>query len=655
MTEKQRQFVLPLVALVFVNFLPGLFLRPVWLVLVGIALLALRAWIDWRDWRMPPRSVQWLMQISVGFMVWSEYETFFGAESAGTLLTLLTVLKVYELKKSRDFFVGGLLCFLILMSYLLLDQSLTLTFFMIADAGMILTFLYALEQGTWNWKSWRAAWQPTFLTMLKSVPMMVIVFILFPRFSTGFGAGDDVGAKTGITDQLRPGTVSKLISSDELIFRATFLTGEMLSRRQLYWRSAVLDRGSGLNWDRSPQRSYRRSPPPTRPQSDIEIYLEPGFERFLFALENTHSLIFPNDPNRYRVVFRDQDIFELNRPILTRERYFLELGEPVPMKETDDSLRIFLKVTEAPSQRMRNLIRPWRGRSTTEIIRGVMDYFATSGYEYSLQPPTAISLDQFLFENKSGFCEHYAGATATILRYLGVPARIVVGFQGGTPSLLQNYITVRGHDAHAWVEYYDQAASRWRRLDPTLVVSPERISQGSDTYLASRNGGFFTGDLGKLWRRSQVIFDEVEAAWIGFLIRFDLARQREILALLGMDEVLFRALPVFLLLSLALVLALLYFFEARRTESLPTEEILYRELVKLLERFEVEKMPFEGPLALMRRVESHSPELAEEVRPILEKLIELRFSKAQRSAQDYRELRRSLARLFNFRLAATRH
>ena len=58
------------------------------------------------------------------------------------------------------------------------------------------------------------------------------------------------------------------------------------------------------------------------------------------------------------------------------------------------------------------------------------------------------TIEDFLLKTRVGFCEHFAGATATLLRAMDIPARVIVGFQGGTPSLLDNYVSVRAHDAH---------------------------------------------------------------------------------------------------------------------------------------------------------------------------------------------------------------
>ncbi|NJL24351.1 MAG: DUF3488 domain-containing protein [Calothrix sp. SM1_5_4] len=216
----------PLLALVVFNLLPALYLRPLWSVIFCAVVLSYRAWLHLVGHRMPPRWVMIGGQILVCGLIWQQYFSFFGDEAAGTFLMLLTALKTYELRNERDYFVTTLLCFLVLMSYLLIDQSLLLTFFLLLDVGLLLAFLFALEEERWDWKAgWAGALPvlcPALILSAKSLPLMALIFVLFPRFSTGFGAGGPVQGKIGVTDQLRPGSVSKLIPSDELVFRATF-------------------------------------------------------------------------------------------------------------------------------------------------------------------------------------------------------------------------------------------------------------------------------------------------------------------------------------------------------------------------------------------------------------------------------------------------
>ncbi len=643
MNQKFQSLTSPLVLLVLLCVLPSLTLRPLWFSILALVLIAYRLWLNATHRRMPHRALQVIVQATVGMAVWQHYRSVFGDEAAGTWLTLLTCLKLFELHRKRDYFITAVLCFLVLMSVMLLDQGLLLSIYLMGTSLAILVFLYALEEEKWDWGKWRKNFGRPLGTLFKALPLMALIFVLFPRFSTGFGSTGKSTAKTGMSDNLRPGSVSAIIPSDDLIFRATFLEGTPL-RQHLYWRGAVLDHVRGLDWDREPSEQVIRAPFPIEGENQIEIYLEPGSDKFLFSLDNTRTISSPNELWRNRISMREGGIFELPQPLQTRERYFLQPSESELEVTTD--FQKYLQVDEPPSKEMAAYLEKFKGLGEYQTVSKLMEHFLNGGYVYSLSPPEAKSSDEFFFKTKEGFCEHFAGTTAKILRYLKIPSRVVVGFQGGSPSFLENYISVRGHDAHAWIEYYQADAKRWRRLDPTMQVAPTRLTLGSQGFGQNEwIPAWVPSDWAKVYTKGRAFVDEVEAAWISALLRFDLSRQKELLAKLGMEEVLFRALPVFLILAVILMLALLYFLEAQGREPLSPEERLYRQFIRVLRRWKITKDYSEGPLTLYRRIEEKNPDLAEHIEPVLGALIEARFGREPMTGKEIRRLRKQIRAL----------
>ncbi len=638
-TARLKSLTLPMLALVAFNLLPQLSLRETNYTLLCGLFLGYRLTVELLGWPSPTKLLLFLAQVVCGLIIWQDYQSLFADGASGALLTMLACLKTYELRSKRDYFVTVNLCFLVLMSYLLLDQSLLLTVFLLVDVALLLSFLYALESEEWSWSNLRAYGKPTLTMTLKSAPLLVLCFLLFPRFSTGFGTNSNPVAKTGVSDKLSPGSISNLINSDELVFRASFLNGVPPPLGLRYWRGAILEIGNGLEWSRGRATDRRMVQTGEGSGDSIEIHLEPGYEKFLFAPENTEAVYFADD--RWKVFRREGGIFELTAPLKARERYMVSLSdEPIPEVTTD--LAKYLRVEGEPSARMLRYLKRMRGATVSETVTNVLRGFREDqGYVYTLQPPPAGTVDEFMFTTRAGFCEHYSAAAATVLRRLGVPTRVVTGFQGGDSSLLDNYVTVRAHDAHSWVEYYDERAKRWKRIDPTAEVAPLRIAMGSEHFLS--------GDGGWMWNwvayyRFRALIDEVDAAWVGFLLRFDLARQKELLAKFGMEAAIFRALPVFLLLAIVLTLAILYFLEAQRRESLSREDRLYRDFLKSLEKTDFKKEPFEGPLDLMERIRARRPDLATAAEPILEPLVLARFGGQRLSRADVDDVARRLRR-----------
>jgi transglutaminase-like putative cysteine protease len=102
------------------------------------------------------------------------------------------------------------------------------------------------------------------------------------------------------------------------------------------------------------------------------------------------------------------------------------------------------------------------------VALAIQGYLSGQGFEYSLRPPEsdyASPYAAFLFDTHIGYCQHFAGAMALLLRYNGIPARVVVGFAQGTQQS-EGVFLVRRNDAHAWVEAYFPGAG-WAQFDPT--------------------------------------------------------------------------------------------------------------------------------------------------------------------------------------------
>src|SRR5690606_13549222 len=149
---------------------------------------------------------------------------------------------------------------------------------------------------------------------------------------------------------------------------------------------------------------------------------------------------------------------------------------------TELEQRYYTRFPEGSNPRAQALAASWLegGLTGQQIIEAALRFFRTEPFYYTLSPPALgrDSADEFLFQTREGFCEHFASAFAVLMRAAGLPTRVVTGYQGGELNSVGEYYIVRQSDAHAWTEVWRQGAG-WSRVDPTAAVAPERIRPGS--------------------------------------------------------------------------------------------------------------------------------------------------------------------------------
>jgi transglutaminase-like putative cysteine protease len=120
-----------------------------------------------------------------------------------------------------------------------------------------------------------------------------------------------------------------------------------------------------------------------------------------------------------------------------------------------------------------------QGADARTLTNAVLSHVRKAEFSYTLAPGTygRDQVDEFWLDRRYGFCEHFATAFVVVMRAMGVPARVVTGYQGADPLPIDGYYVVRQSNAHAWAEYW-QAGRGWVRADPTAAVLPERVSTG---------------------------------------------------------------------------------------------------------------------------------------------------------------------------------
>ena len=134
-----------------------------------------------------------------------------------------------------------------------------------------------------------------------------------------------------------------------------------------------------------------------------------------------------------------------------------------------------------------------RARTPYDAVADLESWFVASGtFRYTNHPPVISPvLVNFVTKTHAGYCQYFAGAMALMLRYLGIPARVAVGFAGGTYDQSEQLWNVTDREAHAWVEVWFKGYG-WLPFDPTPAAAgaAPRSTQGAAAFTAgARTGG----------------------------------------------------------------------------------------------------------------------------------------------------------------------
>ncbi len=132
------------------------------------------------------------------------------------------------------------------------------------------------------------------------------------------------------------------------------------------------------------------------------------------------------------------------------------------------------------------------------------------GFSYTEQPPVELATKPLLsfLDTKQGYCQHFAGEMALMLRYLGIPARVAAGFTSGTYKSGADEWVVTDHDAHTWVEVFFPGVG-WLTFDPTpgrgqIDAAFDPYSDRFDAREAAALGGAFL-DIPEVGERAALL------------------------------------------------------------------------------------------------------------------------------------------------------
>jgi transglutaminase-like putative cysteine protease len=526
-----------LAALLF-SIAPHVPFIPAWITAAFVGCAAWRYVIEKRRRVLPGTWVRAALALGCFLGVLATYGAISGVGPGSALLAIMAALKLLETRKRRDQFVLLFLSIFLVMSSLLREQYLWSLPYMLVSLLVIMTAWLRMSAG--RSQTGRQSLVTGGRLLLYAAPLAIVMWVFFPRISTPFWAVpiDTSRGASGLSDTMSPGDISELSMSDAVAFRVSF-DGDVPVARDRYWRGLVLTRFNGRTWSgREPSisGSARDQIEIIGGRVDYEVTLEPTQQQWVFALDVPYTVSLS------QTFMGPQQ--QLARSIPIDQRIAYKATSYTDYRIQTDLSQLFRgwysDLPEGSNPRTAALALAMRAEagSDRDFVNAVLQKLNQEEFYYTLEPPPLGSnpVDRFLFETRRGFCEHYASAFSVMMRSVGIPTRIVLGYHGGELNPMGGHLIVRQSDAHAWTEIWIEGLG-WHRVDPTAAVAPERIEMSaSDAAFDGIGEAWGFAAPSRLLHQMTLTWDALNAKWNEWILGYGPDTQNSFMQWLGMNE-----------------------------------------------------------------------------------------------------------------------
>ncbi len=523
---------------------------PAWSTVVIGLLWIWRAWLTQSLKPAPGRIVMVLLLVAGTAAVWIQHGTLFGRDASVNFLLVLIALKVLEMRAHRDVLVIVFLSLFVLQTQFLFDQGLMSAVSMVISVGMLFFVLLSVNLPEGD-IAFTGKLRYLGRVFVLAVPLTLTLFFLFPRLPGPLwgSAGEDLESGTGLSGSMSPGNIQHLLRDDSVALRAKF-EKHVPDQRQLYWRGPVFGYFDGRAWLPAGDAVAGERPEVlVDPSSavDYTVTLEPTQRHELIALEFAERIDgVPTVASRLTQTLEIQTA----APIVNRLRYRVRSYTSFAAggHTNGDALSAWLQLPDEFNPRTLAWAAQIRADTAAEVTRdrrqsaaldrrlvdAVLQQFRRLPFRYNIEvaPLGRHSVDEFLFDRREGYCEHYASSFVFLMRAMGVPARVVTGYQGGEINPVDGFLVVRQSDAHAWAEVWLEHHG-WQRVDPTAAVDPSRIEH---TLRERRTKGLAAVQDRWTWlTQLRLNREALENAWNQWFLSYSADRQRALMSWMGLQ------------------------------------------------------------------------------------------------------------------------
>ena len=611
------------------------------------------------------RSWTLLLTFIALLSIYFSYRSFIGVEAGVAVLSTFLFAKAMESKDQRDMLILFNFALFVSASSFLFSQSFAMAVIVTLCLLSCFMGLYRLQTSQFEiesrkvWSSVKSDAGHVGKLLLYGIPFFILLFLFFPRLPPlwHIPIPDDTSV-TGISDSMSPGDIAKLSQSSELAFRILGDMQKLPPRAELYWRAMVLDEYDGNRWTSSHfnQRTLdsgqlnkvqeRSVWPYSYLAADARVHWVMGLEQSV--PQSGHYLLGIDGritPRRMTMKVEPIALKWLG------DTQLMQLDDRQQMWQSKINTKVH---SELDPKAQKLAVQLWQksGAEPERYIQHVLQWYKQQNFAYTLSPGTLghNRVDDFIFGSRKGFCEHFASSFAMLMRYANVPARIVVGYQGGQAAPDGESWEVRQLDAHAWTEVW--LHGKWQRIDPTAMIAPQRIDSGMQDYIAaeSRTLGESSGfDHRKfaLLTKMRIWSDYASYQWQSRVVGYNAESQRNWLTKLGLHSSYAGALVLVIgILSLAFIYFVWMYWQRLRAVSVWERSIQHfnRKLDSKLKQ-----MPAETFSAWMKRlanlVDEHHQDSFIQLSQIYDRQMYAEFSDSEQDILQFKALIKSCANI----------
>jgi len=634
-----RASLLLLLATVGLAIAPHMLRLPLWLPVVAVACVGWRIQVYRERWVFPSRIVRFSIVLTSMVAIFLFYGTVLGPDAGVALLILAYLFKLLEMYKERDAFLIVILSYFVIATNYLFSTALLSSLYTMVVVLFVTASLVGLNQTTREVKPRQTLFVATKL-FVQAIPIMIVLFVFIPRVSPMWALNiDNSHSKTGLSDSVSPGDISNLSKSSALAFTVEFF-GDKPLQKDLYWRGVAYVDFDGRTWRRGSLEGYHTAKQVVK--SDLVVHpdvfeyhiiMEPNYRHWLFALP--YSILNESNVKQTKslVLTRKEPVASLvSYDVVSHPRYAYQGGGLSALERKRNTQ---LPPTDIRSKRKAKEMYETANGDPHVYAESVLRWFNTDNFVYTLRPPLlkVNVVDSFLFSTQQGFCAHYAGAYVFMMRAVGIPARMIGGYQGGEYHEA-GHLMVKQYHAHAWTEVWLQDHG-WIRVDPTAAVAPERVLSGPDgavtddsfssdsplSPLLFRNNAFIRSLRGKV--------EYVDFLWSRWVVGYNNSTQTQFFSRWMNDVTPQKIVMVmFVLLSgVMLVLAVYILLERGRRKLDPVDRVYLRFGEKLADKG-VERNVGEGVWSYCERASVAFPNSAIDIRDITQLYDDIRYGQA---------------------------